>query len=99
MASQDNIDNRQTTGDGGFILNSLNRPLPWVALAFIITIAVSVFCVYRVAQAENEADRAKQTAFDAQTQCLLVADHVRDLREDMAAHGVVPLPTYPKRLK
>jgi len=80
------------------IENSINRPLPWVALAFIITMAVSIFSVYRVSQAEAQAELAKQTAFNAETQCLLVRTYTDSLRIEMAGHGIKP-PDYPKELK
>lgn len=96
--SMDNIADGAIHDERNFSIN-LNNPLPWVCLAFIITVAVCVFCVYRVGQAEAEAKTAKQVAFDSQTQCMLVADHVRDLRESMAAHGVIPLPEFPNKLK
>lgn len=88
MSSQDNIDNRQTAEHGGLIMNTINKPLPWIVILALLIMYDSV-----------QSFLSKQAAFDAQTQCMLVADHVRDLRESMAAHGVQPLPTFPKELK
>lgn len=88
MASQDDIDNSQHAQNGGLILNIVNKPLPWICIFSLVLMFVSW-----------QSGQAKQAAFDSQTQCMLVADHVRVLRESMAAHGVKPLPEFPKELK
>lgn len=73
---------------------NLNRPLPWVCVAFI----VSIFCVFESTKATDASNAAKQAAFDAQTQSLLLRDYVDKLRIEMASHGIKP-PDYPQELK
>ncbi len=71
-----------------------NEPLPWISVAFII----SIFCVFESTKAVDRADAAKQAAFDSQTQSLLLRDYVDRLRIEVAQKGIKP-PDYPPELK
>lgn len=53
----------------------------------------------RISEIDSKANAATASAFDAKTQSLLAGDHIRELRESMAAHGITPLPKFPKRLE
>lgn len=88
----DNIDNSQVN-HGGSILNIINRPLPWVCVAFLI----AIMCVYAATRAADIAEQAKQTAWLAQTDALLLRDYTDKLRIELAAHGIKP-PDYPPEL-
>lgn len=88
---------RNESGGGAiqaWLDNSINKPLPWVSVAFI----VAIFCVFEATKAIDASNAAKQAAFDAQTQSLLLRDYVDRLRIEMASHGIKP-PDYPQELK
>ena len=70
-----------------------NEPLPWFAMFALIV----VFLTAQSYQAKERSEQAKNAAWEAQTQSLLLRDYVDHLRIELAAHGIKP-PDYPKNL-
>ncbi len=84
-------------GDGNsfsvFVKKVTNTPLPWFGLLTLIVI----FMTAQSYQAKDAAELAKQTAWKAETESMMLREHVDSLRMEMAAHGMMP-PPLPKCL-
>lgn len=71
-----------------------NEPLPWFGLLAII----AIFMTAQSYQAKDAAELAKQIAWKAETESMLLREHVDQLRMEMASHGIMP-PPLPKELR
>ncbi len=71
-----------------------NEPLPWFGLLSLIVIVCTAYSVHSVGVAEQ----ARQDAWRAETQSLMLREHVDQLRFELASHGIIP-PPYPKEIK
>ncbi len=71
-----------------FIDQSMNKPLPWFGILALIVI----FMTAQSYQAKDQAEVAKQTAWKAETESMMLREHVDSLRMEMAAHGIIPSP-------
>ena len=70
-----------------------NEPLPWFGVLSLIVI----FMTAQSYLAKGDAEAAKQTAWKAETESMMLREHVDSLRMEMAAHGMMP-PPLPKCL-
>jgi hypothetical protein len=70
-----------------------NEPLPWFGMMALIII----FMTAQSYQAKDSAEAAKQTAWRAETESMMLREHVDQLRMEMASHGIIP-PPLPKCL-
>lgn len=89
-----NILSRDGAAAGGFIDQSTNKALPWFGVAVVIAAIALAIAAYALAVCHQ----AKQDAWQAETQSLLLRDHVDQLRFELASHGIKP-PEYPAELK
>jgi hypothetical protein len=84
-------------GDGNsfsvLVKKITNSPLPWFGLLALIVI----FMTAQSYQAKDIAELAKQTAWKAETESMMLREHVDSLRMELAVHGIMP-PPLPKCL-
>lgn len=71
-----------------------NEPLPWFGMFALIV----VFLTAQSYQAKERSEQAKNSAWEAETQALMLREHVDQLRFELASHGIKP-PDYPTKLK
>lgn len=72
---------------------NINSPLPWFGMLALVVI----FLTSQSYQAKDDAEAAKQTAWRAETESMMLREHVDQLRMEMASHGIMP-PPLPKCL-
>ena len=76
-----------------FLDASVNKPLPWFGVLALIVI----FMTAQSYQAKDVAEVAKQAAWKAETESMMLREHVDSLRMELAVHGIMP-PPLPKCL-
>lgn len=75
-------------GDGGKSIHSsfnVNQPLPWCILAAMLS-------AFAFAYVLTETKAAREEAWVADTQSLMLREHVDQLRFELASHGIIPPP-------
>lgn len=101
----DQTDNSINTHAPSVIQIESSRLLPWIAVCAILgalALGISVASVIADSQVESAREQTindiRNRAIDAETQALILRNHVDDLRQELAAHGIKP-PAYPINLK
>lgn len=91
MPSQDNVDHSITTHAPSFIQIDSGKLIWLMVLISSFSLAISAYAL-------AVSNQAKNSAWEAGTQSLLLRDYVDRLRFELASHNIQP-PDYPAELR